>query len=382
MVRPGARHRAPSVWVLAAKSATLRSLGRFGDADRLLEPELQRQPPSVTLLVEQGWVFRDQGELTRSRQSFEAVRQHAINPRERAEGLYGLGWVAFDNEDFDQAEQRFREALAENPYADALLGLAWTLLRRAEPEGEAEAEKLCHEVLAEEPRSHMAHTCLGVLHAQQGDLRQAEHHLRRAIGIDPFKGSYVDLGALLVQMDRFEEAETMLEKAIQRNWHDRQAHIELGGLFLQCDFDGDQDGSNARRAAQHFRQALVIDPASGAAAIGRALALAKSPGDLVTAERVLRDALGRSDCDLPRWQVLVALARLLIERGDATQRRDLYVEALTVAQQAIELATNQADPYYVAGVAAYNVGEAGSEVQAKAVLPPPGTAIPAPLPAA
>jgi tetratricopeptide (TPR) repeat protein len=89
------------------------------------------------------------------------------------------------------------------------------------------------------------------------------------------------------------------------------------------------------------------------------------PGDLLAAERVLRDALDRKDCDQPRWQLLVALARLLIRHGDATQRRDLYLEALSCAQQAIELAESQADPHYVAGVAAYKAGESGPETQAR-----------------
>ncbi|MBN6042074.1 tetratricopeptide repeat protein [Amycolatopsis sp. 195334CR] len=359
--------RAPrACWILVRKSATLRALGRFSEAEDLLAPELRRRTFDLDLLVEWGWVLRDRGELTRAQQEFEKAAELAGSPRERADVLHCLGWVAFTAGDGETAERRFRAALAAQPHAaDAKLGLAWTLVRTAEPAGEAEAERLCREVLAERPRRHIAHTCLGVLRAHQGDLPQAEHHLRRSIEIDPYDGSYVDLGALFVQMDRYDEAEELLRKAVERNWYDSQAHIELGGLYLQRDSDAEDEGADARRAAQHFRQALVIDPARGAAAIGLALALVKAPGDLLAAERVLRAALARSDCDQPRWQLLVALSRLLIERGDATQRRDLHLEALSCAQQAIELAATEPDPYYVAGIAAYKAGEHGPEVQAR-----------------
>lgn len=350
-------------WALRAKSAALRSLGRFDAAERLLEPALARPTAGTPLLVEWGWVLRDRGQHGRARRTFERALEDSVGHWARADVLHCLGWVAFDVGEFDLAARRFRQALAE--HADSIrskVGLAWTLVHDQRPNGEAEAERLCLEVLDFRPRNHMAHTCLGILYARQGNLPQAEHHLRRSLELDPYRGSYVDLAALFVQMDRFDEAEELLRKALERNWYDTQAHIEMGGLHLQRDF---QDGESAREAARHFRQALAIDPARGAAAIGLSLALLRAPGDLIAAERVLRDALERRDCDHPRWQLLVALARLLIERGDAGQRRDLHLEALGLAQEAIDLAADQADPHYVAGVAAYKAGDSGTDAQVR-----------------
>ncbi|WP_370963087.1 tetratricopeptide repeat protein [Amycolatopsis sp. cg9] len=355
-----------STWALTAKSAALRSLGRFGEAERLLAPRLDGQNVRADVVIEWGWVLRDRGELVRARQAFERALTLAVGRYGRADALHCLGWAAYSADDLELAESRFRAAIAEQPRSnDALVGLAWTLVHGGEPNGEDEAEQLCLDVLADKPRRHLAHTCLGVLYARQGNLPQAEHHLRRSIEIDPYGGSYVDLGALFAQMGRFEEAENLLLKALERNWYDSQAHIELGALHLQRDLDGTDDPAEARRAARHFRQALVIEPTRGAAAIGLSLALIKSPGDLLAAERVLRDALRRPNCDQPRWQLLVALARLLIGRGDETQRRDLHLEALSTARQAIELAANQPDPHYVAGVAAYKAGESGPQAQAR-----------------
>ncbi|OXM69131.1 tetratricopeptide repeat protein [Amycolatopsis vastitatis] len=355
-----------STWAVTAKSAALRSLGRFGEAERLLAPRLEGQDVTADVVIEWGWVLRDRGELARARQAFERALTLAVGKRGRADALHCLGWTAYSADDFEEAEGQFRAAITENPQSNnAKIGLAWTLVHDGVPNGEDEAEQLCLDVLADAPRRHLAHTCLGVLYAKQGNLPQAEHHLRQSIEIDPYGGSYVDLGALFAQMGRFEEAETLLLKALERNWYDSQAHIELGALHLQRDLDGTDDPAEARRAARHFRQALVIEPTRGAAAIGLSLALIKSPGDLLAAERVLREALRRPNCDQPRWQLLVALARLLIGRGDETQRRDLHLEALSTARQAIELAANQADPHYVAGVAAYKAGESGPQAQAR-----------------
>ncbi|WP_086843171.1 tetratricopeptide repeat protein [Amycolatopsis kentuckyensis] len=355
-----------STWGLTAKSAALRSLGRFGEAERLLAPRLEDRKTGADVVIEWGWVLRDRGELARARQAFERALTLAVGRRGRADALHCLGWTAFSADDFEEAEKQFRAAIAENPLSNvAKIGLAWTLVHEEEPNGEEEAEHLCLDVLVDAPRRHLAHTCLGVLYAKQGNLPQAEYHLRRSIEIDPYGGSYVDLGALFAQMGRFEEAEALLLKALDRDWYDSQAHIELGALHLQRDLDGTDDPAEARRAARHFRQALVIEPTRGAAAIGLSLALVKSPGDLLAAERVLREALRRPECDQPRWQLLVALARLLIGRGDETQRRDLHLEALSTARQAIELAANQADPHYVAGVAAYKAGESGPQAQAR-----------------
>ncbi|GAA2828489.1 hypothetical protein GCM10010452_66040 [Crossiella cryophila] len=355
-----------SVGAITAKSATLRSLGRFREARQLMETALADRPTQPELLAERGWVHRDQGRSSLARKDFSALLELAEDPDEKLDALRGLGWVAFADGDFAEATARFRAAALLDPEDAAVKGgLAWTLVRGGEPEHEEEAERLCLDILNRDPVNLLAHTCAGVLYARQRDYPLAEHHLRRTITLDPFSGSYVDLGALLAQLERFGEAEELFDKALARDFYDAQAHVELGSLLLQRDQDGAEPGADARAAAQHFRQALLCEPRSGAAAIGLALALARSPGDLVAAERVLRDALDRTDCDSPAWQLRLTLARLLVERGDATQRREFHLEALALAQQAIGAAATEAEPYFVAGVAAFKIGENGTEVQAR-----------------
>ncbi|WP_409465530.1 hypothetical protein [Amycolatopsis sp. GA6-003] len=59
------------------------------------------------------------------------------------------------------------------------------------------------------------------------------------------------------------------------------------------------------------------------------------------------------------------MAKLLIERGDATQGRQFHADALARAQEAISLAANEAEPYFVAAVARYQLAESAGDFPAK-----------------
>lgn len=351
---------------LVAKSRTLRSLRRFAEAERLISAAANRYPLHEFLRVELGWIYRDQGRLMEARRVFEKLRDEAVSPSERADACTGLGWVAFTREDYQEAARYFRDGCgADRLSHDNRLGLAWALVRQEDPGQWVEAEQLCLSVLDTLPRSHLAHTCLGVIYHRRHEYAVAEYHLKRTIELDPYDGNYVDLGALYVQLGRFAEAGHALGKALDRDWYDAQAHIESGNMYLQQDLDAAQATTSARQAVQHFRQALSINRSSAPAAIGLALALARSPGDLAAAERVLRDSVERADAGPPRAELLLALARLLIERGDATQGSGFYREALATAQQAIELAAANPEPYFVAGVATYKASESNADVRSR-----------------
>lgn len=345
---------------VVAKSAALRSLRRFAEAEQQVRSTAERFPLDRSLRAELGWVLRDRERYSEAEKAFQALLQDAVSPDERAEAWYGLGWVALSQGDYGEAEHRFNSALDDDPLShETRLGLAWTLLRSGNTKHYGEVERLCLAVLQDDPRDHVAHLCLGVLHFCQQDYPVAEHHLSRSIELHPYRGSYVDLAALYVHLGRFDEAEELLKKTLERDWYDPHAHVELGNLYLQRDLDAAEPGEWSSLAVQRFRQATVISPNSAAASIGLATALWRTSGDLVSAEDTLRFVLKRPDCDRPRWQVMLALARLLVQRGDATQRDDLHQEALSVATDAIELASEEAEPYFLAGVAAYKIGEGG-----------------------
>lgn len=353
------------VEAITGRSAALRSLRRFDEAERGVAEALERMPWSRSLREELVWIYHDSRRLDEAGQQLALLRADARDSGEEAETAAQSGWIRFAAGDYPAAEERFRAACEKEPDSvDYQFGLAWCLVRQATPQHREEAEKLCFSVLEKDNRYHAAHTCLGVLNYQRRQFAQAEQHFRRAVELDPNHASYVDLGALYSQLGRFDEAEKHLNAALERDWCDAQAHVELGYLELQRGID-DPEGKSGASAARHFRQAQQIDPANGSASLGLAVALMRSAGDFVEGEDVLQQALRRGDCDLPRWQLLVAVAKLLIERGDATQGRQFHADALAHAQEAISLASQEAEPYFVAAVARYKLAESAGDFPAK-----------------
>jgi tetratricopeptide (TPR) repeat protein len=340
------------------RSAALRSLHRCDEAIRDIERLAQRQPYDQRLKAEIGWIHHDARRLGEAKRVFQHLLEAAVNDAERSKARQGLGWTAFADDDYTQAESEFRGACAGDPEADEYrLALAWALARKGGAGRLAEAEQLAYYVSEHRP-DPSAHICLGVVAFRRGVLASAEYHLKKALAIDPYHGSDTDLGALFTQMGRYAEAEEQLNKAITKDWYDAAAHIELGVLVLYL---GDERLPDAER---EFRQALAVDPSSGTAAIGLAQTLERSGVDSES-ELVLRNVLQRQDTD-QRWRVHLALARLLLQRGDKEQSPELCAEAYTQARKAIELAPDaEADPHLVAGIAQHRMGAVGADIRGR-----------------
>ncbi|MFJ7216097.1 tetratricopeptide repeat protein [Amycolatopsis sp. NPDC098790] len=350
---------------ITARSGALRSLRRFDEAAQQVTSALERMPWERTLRSELVWIHHDNHQLDEAERVVSRLRADGVSPREQAEAISQTGWVRFAAGEYRIATEFFRAAHEKNPEnLRYRFGLAWCLVRQSTPQARDEAEQLCFSVLDKNPMNHSAHTCLGVLNYQRQRFAQAEQHFRKAVELDDHHASHVDLGAFYSQLGRFDEAEQYLNLALARDWYDAQAHVELGHLQIQRDIE-DPSAKHGADAVRHFRQARQIDPANGSASLGLALALTRSAGDFTESEEVLQQALRRPDCDLPRWHLLVAVAKLLIGRGDATQGRQFYTDALAHAQEAIARAADEAEPYFVAAVARYKLAETAGDFPAK-----------------
>ncbi|HVB85073.1 MAG TPA: tetratricopeptide repeat protein [Candidatus Dormibacteraeota bacterium] len=100
-----------------------------------------------------------------------------------------------------------------------------------------------------------AHTFLGWTYHFQGDTRAAIDECKRAIEVDPtFGNPYNDIGAYLIDLGRYDEAISWLEKAIRApRYEPRQfPHFNLGRVYLAK--------GNFLRARQCFQEALRIEP--------------------------------------------------------------------------------------------------------------------------
>jgi tetratricopeptide (TPR) repeat protein len=332
-----------------AKSAVLRSMRRCAEARREITRLSKLKPEVRELKFELGQIHHDERRLVEARKVFRDLLATAANADEHAEAHHSLGWVAFTETDFITAEQEFRAAIEQQPGdLDYELALAWALTRQGGRRREEEAEQIATKVVERRP-DPSAHVCLGVLAFKRGGLAASEYHLNQALQIDPWHGSHTDLGALYSHIGRYDDAESELRQAVTRDWYDTVAHVELGRLFLQL---GEQRLPDAER---EFRQALACDPTSSSAAIGLAQALEKA-GDEIAAESTLRQALRRQEAG-DTWRTFLALARLLVQRGDKQQNSDLLADAYAQAQRAIGLAPDaEADPHFVAGVALHRLG--------------------------
>src|SRR5438034_7902750 len=100
-----------------------------------------------------------------------------------------------------------------------------------------------------------AHTFLGWTYHFQGRLDAAIAECKLAIEIDPeFGNPYNDIGAYLIELEKFDEAIPWLERAIEaRRYEPRHfPHYNLGRAYL-----GKEMYSNAMRS---FQEALEIEP--------------------------------------------------------------------------------------------------------------------------
>jgi Tfp pilus assembly protein PilF len=135
---------------------------------------------------------------------------------------------------------------------------AWELLRdayRAQMEGDYDrAVDLYKSSLAVFPTAE-AHTFLGWTYHFQGKINDAIAECKRAIDIDPeFGNPYNDIGSYLIQLERYDEAITWLERAIAAPRYDPHhfPYFNLGRAYAAKGM--------LVRAKKYFNESLRIEP--------------------------------------------------------------------------------------------------------------------------
>jgi len=107
-----------------------------------------------------------------------------------------------------------------------------------------------------------AHTFLGWTYSFQGRLDEAIEECRKAIAVDPdFGNPYNDIGAYLIQMERFDEAIPWLEKATRAPRYEAPhfPRFNLGRAYVAKQM--------YTRALEEFRHALRLRPGYTAAEV-------------------------------------------------------------------------------------------------------------------
>ena len=342
---------------VAAYAWVQRTARRRAEALGTIEAALERSPDSVELWRELVWIRISQDLPVEAEAAIERLAALADGPGIATE----RGGVAFAREDYAAAEHWFGTL----PLRDDVerTNLAWSLVRQQpqdaalEEQKLARADQLCRSALKLNPKALSALSCLGVIAFRRGRLQEAERYLQQTIEVNEGNGSHTDLGALYAQMARYDEALRCLTRAVELDWYDAKAHVEMGGVHLL-------QGRPAE-ALDSFRQGAKANPLEEKAVLGQAFSLGRLGRDQ-EAEEVLRAGLRKIPPD-QQFPLRLHLAQLLIERGDRLESAHMYEEALAEAQHAVRLKPDDAEGAYVQGVAFHRIAQQQTAPMARSV---------------
>jgi tetratricopeptide (TPR) repeat protein len=186
---------------------------------------------------------------------------------------------------YDLAEQELRRGLAANP--EDASGHALLALTLSEQEKKREALQAARQAVHLEPDLAWAHYALAVVLSQQDQYQEAERVVREALRLQPEDASYwallsgiyldqrrwpaaleaaergltfepehvscANLRAMaLIKLGRRQESDLTVGAALAQNPENALTHANQGWILLES--------NDHRRAMDHFREALRLDP--------------------------------------------------------------------------------------------------------------------------
>ena len=164
-----------------------------------------------------------------------------------------LGVVFASQGDFENAEYAFRNACErQSRLADACLyqGRTLYLLNRFEP-----AVKVLQAVIQREKENAEAWRLLALSLEGLGEIPAAGDAFRQAVrfnrGASPNEDPGIDYGVYLFRQGKADEALIPLDAAVKRHDDSFRAHLELGCVLLALD--------RVTEAASHLERAIVLD---------------------------------------------------------------------------------------------------------------------------
>jgi Flp pilus assembly protein TadD len=191
------------------------SQGHTGVAANRRSPGAQGSGPDVSgntpaLLARARKAF-EQGDNAQAAEWFEEYV--SLVPGD-ANALNALGVALYNLGRYQEAEQRYREAIDANPeYANALVNLA--ALQQANPQ---EAEPLLRRVLKINPKYPGARSMLGIMLLSAGDEHGARAALRKAQKVSPNDPiALLGLAQIARAEGRFEDAQSLLTRTLKIN---------------------------------------------------------------------------------------------------------------------------------------------------------------------
>jgi len=146
------------------------------------------------------------------------------------------------------------------PPAEAVRALFTEDLRRQEEALTSPRMRELAQRIAADPKDAAALNELGILLARRGYLGRAATHFERVIELVPgFAGGYSNLGNILYEQGKYQDAVHRYEEALARSERP-EVHVELALTWCEIGkFD---------RAREHYRRAMAIDQSLAPAPLG------------------------------------------------------------------------------------------------------------------
>jgi protein O-mannosyl-transferase len=192
-------------------------------------------------------------------------------------------------------------------------------------------ETLWRTTLAKNPECWMAHTNIGLVLFQKGQIDDAIAHYRSALQMQPdWWDAEYNLGTALVAKGQVDEAILHCEKAVSMRPTDPDAQVSLGNLLRQK--------GRIDEAIAHYQKAIAVRPDHFLARYGLGQAFLEK-GELDSAIQVCRSALLLRPLDA---DCHTTLAIALEEKGNPAEAIQHYQKALELAPRSIPTLTNLA----------------------------------------
>jgi predicted CXXCH cytochrome family protein len=265
----------------------LERAGRAEESAAWYRAAIEKRPASALLWARLAQPLRA---LRKSQEPLEAMLKSVQTDPNQPEVWNNLALLQSDLGDKQSAIASFRKSIALDPeFADSRNGLGAVLAETGQVQ---EAEAQFRDALSIRPALQAAHGYLAYLLANRGDFGEAIRHFERA-GDGAF--NQLSYGITLARMNRIAEARTHLEKSLQADSGQPQAHEVLGGLL--------EAQGKIPEAVSHYKEAIRLRPDFGKAHLDLGAVLARK-GDRSGAAAEFRVA--QSDPDPQIREMAVA----------------------------------------------------------------------------
>jgi len=203
------------------------SEGRLPEAEAALRAIIEANPkhPDAWHILGLALLHQRRGE-----EAISAFRNAISFQDDNAAFHHNLGIATMAAEQFPESEEAYRQATILNPFnVDHFIGLGSALRKQKRA---AEAEEVMREAVKKTPDSLLAVNELALALDAQGKTKEAEKTYRKALDIGEAPALYFNLGNMLKDQHRADEALLAYDRAIELKPNFAEAHVHAAYVML------------------------------------------------------------------------------------------------------------------------------------------------------